>query len=186
MKLEDPSQRPLKSGQVLVASSALGDPNFAKSLVFLHEHQDSGSLGLILNRPLQKTVADFLPKADLPAWLRSVELFYGGPVQADQLLLVRFHADPQHNRFSFTFIPDVEHPAELGGEGSGTYKAFLGYAGWASGQLHQEVQRGDWQITSADEMMLKASGPTMWQLLVDQDDRWKNIRHLIPSHPQLN
>jgi hypothetical protein len=82
---------PSLSGQLLLASPALHDPNFARSVVFMAAHNaKDGAFGYILNRPLEQRVADLLPDQDLGS-LGEVPVFMGGPVATDKLAFAALH-----------------------------------------------------------------------------------------------
>ncbi|MHC4846162.1 MAG: YqgE/AlgH family protein, partial [Planctomycetota bacterium] len=76
----------IRLGCLLVASPELQDPNFARTVVLIINHDDEGSFGLVLNRPLGRTLAEVLP--DLAPDATEVPVLQGGPVQTEMLQLV--------------------------------------------------------------------------------------------------
>ncbi|TMK69047.1 MAG: hypothetical protein E6G49_12940, partial [Actinobacteria bacterium] len=79
-------------GKLLVASPALIDPNFARSVVFMTEHNDDGALGIVLNRPSETAVEAVVPPLSDIAGTEPV--YVGGPVQPEAIVLLAEFVDP--------------------------------------------------------------------------------------------
>src|SRR5436189_1101340 len=78
------------AGSLLVAHPNMLDPNFRRAVLFISAHDpDDGALGVIINRPLDKHVAD-LVNEEPPAGLADVPVFLGGPVGRTQLMFAAF------------------------------------------------------------------------------------------------
>jgi len=141
-------------GRLLVATPSLEDPNFAHSVVLLLDHDDDGSLGVILNRPSAITVASVLPD-----WSGSVAppgvLFEGGPVSTDAALAVALvpETGPEpigfRRLFGRTGIIDLDTPPEVLAPAITRMRVFAGYAGWGSGQLEAEIEEGSWYVVDS-------------------------------------
>lgn len=186
MEWKDTSSGTLSRGDVLVAAPEMGDPHFAQALVCLHDHGEAGSLGFVLNRPMGRTIGQVVPSADFAEPLRSLELYFGGPVQNDQLLLGLFRVHPPTHRFySEMNVEEGELEAAMA-DPHCVVRAFLGYAGWGEGQLAAEVAHGDWRWTAPDEAMIRGESPRMWALLAEGDFRWRAVRDHFPAHPEWN
>lgn len=142
---------PPAPGRLLVATPSLVDPNFANAVVLLLDHDDDGSLGVILNRPSAITVASVLPD-----WSASVAppgvLFEGGPVSTDAALAVALVPDAVPEPIGFrrlfgrTGIVDLDTPPEVLAPAVTRMRVFAGYAGWGSGQLEAEIEEGSWYV----------------------------------------
>lgn len=139
-------------GRLLVATPALLDPHFDHTVVLLLDHDEDGSLGVVLNRPTGVGVATVL--AD---WADQVVgppvVFEGGPVSPDAALALAFltgdgPADPVGFRrlFGSTGVMDLDTPPELLDPRVTGLRIFAGYAGWGSGQLEAEVEEGSWHV----------------------------------------
>jgi putative transcriptional regulator len=112
---------------LLVSATELVEPTFRRTVIYIVEHNDAGSLGVVLNRPSETAVQDVLPRwADLAAGPRT--LYVGGPVKRDSALC----------------LTTVRVGASIEG-----IRIFAGYAGWTFGQLEGELERGDWIVLSA-------------------------------------
>jgi len=146
------------SRQFLIAMPAMADPIFAKSLVFVCDHNDQGAMGVIVNRPLGMNMRTLFQQVDIELRREDVaeqEVYFGGPVQTDRGFVLH---QPLGNWQSTLAVED-----ELGlttskdvllamGEGGGPDRMFisLGYAGWEAGQLESELGQNAWLTVDAD------------------------------------
>ncbi len=153
------------TGQFLVATEELGDPRFARTVIYVVRHDATGALGLVVNRPLRE-----IPLASLLQQLQmndqgvtgDIRVHYGGPVEPGIafLLHTREYATagtrPVAGDIALTqlggkpiALEDIAH-----GRGPRRYLFVLGYAGWAPGQLESEIDAGAWITVPADEALL--------------------------------
>lgn len=142
----------------LIAMPNMVDSNFARTLTYIAEHNDQGALGVIVNRPIDMTLAALLDRIDVP--LQDPELglqpiYFGGPVQTDRgFVLHRPAGDWQSNlrvndEVGLASSRDILEA--VGAAGSPTdFIVTLGYAGWAAGQLEQELADNAWLTVPAD------------------------------------
>lgn len=163
-------QAELAPGTLLVAAPALTDPNFRRSVVFLIEHRDRGSLGVVLNRPSETPVGEVLP-AWAPLSSLPQAMFVGGPVESGTALcLATLHAG--HDPGSIEGLMEVRSPVavvDLDGDPDALapclrgLRVFVGYAGWNTGQLAAEIRRGDWIVVPAlPDDVLTGRGEELW------------------------
>ncbi len=159
-------------GQFLVASPHLPDPNFYRSVVLMLQHDDEGAFGVVMNRPTPSTVREIWELvADLPCSSeRPVNL--GGPVSGP-LLALHTHKDLSESEV----LPGVyvstqkEFLNEIVQRDDAPFLLFSGYAGWAGGQLEDELEAGGWLTTPA----------SVDDIFVSDDELWKRIVHRIGS-----
>lgn len=158
------------NGVFLVATPALADPNFRRSVVLVTQSPDGGTVGFIVNRPGRRSLAQILPDNELLK--RFTEpLYLGGPVEAAGLFaLFRSKDNPQGalrvlGDVSFALDPAVVEivlraPPER-------VRLFNGYAGWAPGQLAAELERGGWYVLNADaDTVFRKDMDKLWEELV--------------------
>ena len=153
-------------GFFLVAKPSILDPNFSRTVVLIAHAPDGGTVGVILNRPTKRSLADILPgNAELARFTEP--LYFGGPVERIGLFAV-FQAATSPGQ-SFPVIDDVYvalHPEtveQLLRKPPAAVRFFVGYSGWAPGQLVAEVERGDWWIVKADaETIFRKDTATLW------------------------
>ncbi|ATX81152.1 putative transcriptional regulator [Mariprofundus ferrinatatus] len=150
------------TGQLLLATPSLQDPNFADSVVLICHHDSEGCMGLIINRPQKISIYDVLEDLDIERHETHDErqnsgmphVFEGGPVDAFRGFVLH---DSWHIYDSTMQISEDLHLTssrdvleELArGEGPEHYLLILGYAGWGAGQLEQELSNNDWLIAPA-------------------------------------
>jgi len=140
----------------------MADDNFARSLVYVAEHNEEGALGIIINRPLDLSVKDLLERVETPpkvAGFDASPVFFGGPVQTDRgFVLHRPHGEWQSSlqvtaEIALTSSKDIlQHLAEKGEPKDVLIS--LGYAGWAAGQLEDELAQNGWLTVGADPRII--------------------------------
>lgn len=163
---------PSLSGQLLVAMPSLADPNFERSVTLLCQHDESGAVGLVINRPASFDFDRVLEQLDLKRGAADIEVpvFVGGPVQPERGFVLHRAGGPDWDsshaigaRWSITTSRDIL--AALA-DGSGPQPALLvlGYAGWTAGQLEQELGENAWLTAAATEQILFEIDPGQrWQ-----------------------
>jgi putative transcriptional regulator len=140
-------------GRLLVATPALLDPNFARSVVLLLDHNDEGVVGLVLNRPSETSVAEVLPPWEDVATDPAV-VFVGGPVTPDgAICLGRARvpdADAPQSFFggAITTVDLSQGPDSL--IAGTSVRVFAGYAGWGVEQLADEIASGSWYVVDGE------------------------------------
>jgi len=161
-----PGRRSL-AGRLLVATEALRDPRFARTVIYMVRHAERGALGLVVNIPMgdapfERALEPF--GLDVPPGSGKVRVYYGGPVESQRgfvlhtpdwkgegTLVIDAH-------FALSEDPKVLQAMARGG---GPRRALfcLGYAGWAPGQLDAELGSGAWGIAPADERLVFDEDP---------------------------
>lgn len=144
--------------QFLIAMPALADPNFFQTVVYISEHNPSGALGLVINRPLNLSLGQLLEHlqiaTDRPD-LAAMPVFHGGPVQPEQGFVLHSPVGQWGatlrvtERIGITTSRDILQ-ATARGEGPESLLVALGYAGWGPGQLEQELVENAWLSGPAD------------------------------------
>ena len=141
----------------LIAMPAMTDPYFAKSLTYVCEHTEQGALGVVINKPIEMTMKMLLDQVgiELEAEAHAEELVhFGGPVQMDRGFVLHqpvgewMSTLAVNESVALTTSKDI---LEAVGRGQGPYKLLvsLGYAGWAAGQLEQELAQNAWLTVPA-------------------------------------
>lgn len=141
------------TGRLLVASPALQDPNFARTVIFVCSHDVDGAFGLVLNRPLEVAVAAAVPEWPIPLAPLPV-VFLGGPVDSAMLFALGQGERAATEAWSLSALPGlgvldltrIEEATALGVERS---RVFAGYAGWGAGQLEAELMEEAWFVVDA-------------------------------------
>jgi putative transcriptional regulator len=175
------------TGSLLVALPTLLDPNFRRTILFLVKHDPTeGAMGVILNRPTEYRLPDL---DDLvPDGLEKVPVFEGGPVEKHQLILARMIVAETATRFEAL---DREIGNPLANLTQGELRAFVGYAGWTSGQLEREIAEKSWiTLPPTPELLtLVASdeeGSVLWRSIMKRLGPMYHLMALAPDDPGLN
>lgn len=178
-----------RRGRLLVAAPALVDPNFRRAVVLMLEHSADGALGLVLNRPTPLVSREALP-AHLAEFMPGEERIHqGGPVQPEAvILLADFEdvADAATVAFGTVGIVDPEVEGVRTG-GVRAIRAFGGYAGWAGGQLEQEVAEETWLDAEPEVGDVFTVDPdALWgRVIARKGGSWRLIARM-PDDPSLN
>jgi putative transcriptional regulator len=174
------------AGSLLLAHPKLRDPNFARAVVLMSLHNSEGAMGVILNRPMGKTLAELSPEFGRSE-LAKVPLYSGGPVNTEQLLLVAWQTESFDGSFKLYFGIDPHKLAELQSESPLEVRAFLGYSGWSAGQLEGELSEHTWLVSQVPaELISELDGPDLWKRIVgDVSPQWRLIVD-EPEDPSKN
>jgi len=167
----------IEAGTFLVASRGMADPRFRETVILLLEHDDGGTLGLVVNRITGVTLGEALPDwADLDG--RRHFLFLGGPVEMTSLSYLH-SAGPggEIDRWVFDGVSggfevgtlrrllEEDIPVER-------LRVYVGYAGWGPGQLMSEMARDDWHVFRADpEIVFDPAPDRLWPQFIAQLER---------------
>lgn len=139
-------------GKLLIASPALVDPHFARSVVLVAEHTSEGAMGLVLNRPSDAEVS--VAVGELGGIVAPGDLVYeGGPVQKKAVMVLAEFNDPDDAAAVILgdvgFLPAQGDPGALV-DGLRRTRVFAGHSGWSGGQLDAELEEGSWIVCDAE------------------------------------
>src|SRR5437868_15300592 len=138
------------AGSLLVAHPNMVDPNFRRTVLFVSEHEpNEGALGVIINRPLDRPVAELVSDTP-PAGLADVPVFLGGPVGKNQLMFAAFEWQKGAGLKLSRNVASQQTGTGSANNEPMTVCAFVGYAGWGAGQLETEVKQKAWLIQKAN------------------------------------
>ena len=177
-------------GQLLIASPALFDPNFRRTVVLVTEHNEDGAMGVVLNRPSETSVADGAPPLE-----RLVEegarVHVGGPVEPAAVTVLAEFDDPDDA--AAIVVGDVgfvRADAELDDLPSGTRRArvFAGYCGWAPGQLEAELGGDESWIVAQPlpDDVFAEDAEDLWSAVLRRKGGQFAIVALMPYDPSVN
>jgi putative transcriptional regulator len=175
-------------GQILIASPALLDPNFRRTVVLVTEHTDEGAAGLVLNRPSPAAVADVVPALE-PIVDAGEQLWLGGPVQPEAVLVLGEFVDPDEAAvplFGGLGFPSLEEPEQIV-PATTRRRVFAGYAGWSAGQLEDELSREDWILEPASNDDAFTDAPEeLWRDVLHRKGGVYELVSRMPEDPSLN
>lgn len=161
------TDKTIKAGSLLLAEPFMQDPHFKRATVILCEHNEEGSIGFILNRPLEVMVSGLIqgfPEFD-------AEVFYGGPVENDTIHYIHTLGDllegsvkvapgiywgGDFEKLKFLISSELVQPNDI--------RFFVGYSGWSPGQLAEETRLGSWLAADLFANYIFKSVPEeLWQ-----------------------
>ncbi|MCG6987143.1 MAG: YqgE/AlgH family protein [Gemmatimonadetes bacterium] len=175
-------------GRLLISSGRLYDPNFRHTVVLVGEHNTEGALGVVLNHPLDVTVAEAVP-ALLPLVEPDDPLFQGGPVQPTHAVLLAELSRPE-----LADIPVFGSVGFLIGDVSAEVRpdilrarVFAGYSGWGPGQLEMEMEQESWILDPAVEDDVFTDAPDLlWSRVLERKGPEYRQLSRLPYDPSMN
>lgn len=141
--------KPTKGNLLIAEPSIIGDTSFNRSVIILADHSAEGSVGFILNKPLDYTLRDLVPHTE-----SEFKVFNGGPVEQDNLYFIHNVPEliPQSIEISegIYWGGDFDMALDFINSGNITQsniRFFLGYSGWEPNQLEKELMTNAWIVT---------------------------------------
>jgi len=179
-------------GRLLVATPDLADPNFARTVVLILQHDDDGALGVVVNRATPVPVGDVLPTWQTLTTSPQV-LFQGGPVARDSALGLARVQDGAESPIGWRRLEgpvglvDLDTPTELVSGGLDDLRIFAGYAGWNSGQLETEIDTGSWYVVDSRPGDAFVGDPTtLWRSVLRRQAGELALVSTWPDDPTMN
>ena len=180
----------LEKGKILIAEpSIIGDISFNRSIILLVEHGNNGSIGFILNKPMNLNISDLIPEIE-----SNFKIYNGGPVQQDNLYFIHKISDliPESIMISeglywsgnFEYVLKLIKKGEIN---KNDIRFFLGYSGWDSNQLNNELNNNTWILSenSHNKNIITAVDEAFWKNkmldLGGEYSLWSNAPE-YPSH----
>ncbi|KJD32932.1 transcriptional regulator [Tamlana nanhaiensis] len=180
-----------QKGNLLIAEPAIiGDVSFNRSIVLLADHTHEGSIGFILNKPLDFTINDLIPDLDA-----NFKVYNGGPVEQDNLYFIHKvpHLIPNSIEISLGIYwgGDFTKVAELIKNNiikETDIRFFLGYSGWGEHQLEKELKASSWVVTENiyKKNIIEKDYETFWKEKMIELGGEYSIWSNAPEHPSYN
>ena len=177
-------------GRVLIAEPFLNDTYFKRSVVFITEHNDEGSVGFVLNKPIELKVQDVIQ--NFPFIDAGISI--GGPVNTNTLHYIHTLGNliPESIKVldniywggDFETVKDYISEGVIGKE---QIRFFLGYSGWGAQQLENELQENAWLVAEINsEMIMKGEEVGFWNQILEKMDSKYQVWANFPENPGLN
>lgn len=178
------------AGCYLIAEPLLGDPNFDRSVILLTDYGNQGTVGYVLNRPLDVKISGLIegfPEFD-------ATIFNGGPVEQNNLYFIHNRPDLFEDTVKVTpslfwggDFERLKEVIELGLISNDEIRFFLGYSGWGDGQLEAELAEKSWRVVPSETVdVFTTNVEDMWKEVIinlgGEYQLWANS----PSDPLLN
>lgn len=180
----------IQRGKILLAEPFMADPNFKRTAVLICEHDQEGSVGFILNKPLEVRIDELIE--DFPEF--DTEVCLGGPVQTDIVHYVHNVGDLLEGSIKVTegvyWGGDFEKLKFLAAQKiiqPHNIRFFVGYSGWSEGQLDDEMQIGSWVIADMDINYLFNTEPNkLWQKVMYNKGNTYTVIAQMPDDESWN
>jgi len=164
-------ESPWITGRFLVATPAMSDPRFARSVIFMCRHGPDGALGLIVNKSIDDLpMSEVLEQLEIvpPAAMRGRPVLFGGPVETQRGLVL--HSSEYRREETMLVEEQYALTASLeilkdiaDGTGPARNLLALGHSGWGAGQLDHELQENAWFVIDDDDELIFGD---------NLDDKW--------------
>jgi putative transcriptional regulator len=176
LKLNVPPALQPEKGLVLLAGRQLNDPNFRRTVVLLVKHGESGTLGLVINRPTNIQLSEAIPHVDGTGESQA-HLSLGGPVSRNWVMFLfrseseMDSAQPVLDDVYFSAHQELLEQLLEQAIPDDRLRVFAGHAGWLPGQLADELERGDWHLLRLEPSILfDGNLERLWGDLIDRYD----------------
>lgn len=178
----------LETGRMLVAEPFLIDPNFKRGVILLCDHQEDGSFGFILNKPIDMNINDLI--ANFPEF--KSEVYYGGPVQTDTIHYLHTKGDLLSNSVKVLSgvywggdFDELKNFIKTGKIQPKEVRFFVGYSGWSSGQLIKEHKVLSWMTVDGHFDHVFGDNKELWKDVLEEQGGSYSIIGQMPL-PILN
>lgn len=178
------------TGILLIADPFLKDPNFLRTVVFLCEHNEEGSVGFVINRKYENTLDELLPELEG----HPLPVYYGGPVQIDSIHFL--HQYPNEIPGGQEVIKGVYWGGDFDAAvdmiktnavNHNKIRFFIGYSGWSEGQLEEEMNEKTWLTVKAKpKLVFHQNFEEIWKDALKHLGGDYEIMVNFPIDPQLN
>ncbi len=177
-------------GRVLISEPFLPDSFFNRTIVYLTEHNEKGSVGFIINKSINIRVSDALE--GFPGWDENLTM--GGPVAPDTLHYLHTMGDivPRSVLVSGNIFwgGDIDVLRQLISSGrmkTGDIRFFLGYSGWGEGQLDRELKENSWVIADVNPgVIMNYREEDSWKRVLRDLNKRYSIWAEFPESPEMN
>ena len=169
------------TGSILVSHPSLREPQFRRTVLFLSHHSgEEGATGFVLNRPLDQTLSQIPGVPEIP-------LFYGGPVEADRILLASLQWRDHPTVVAFRAFVGRTGEEKIDDEWLPGLRAFAGYAGWSRGQLEGEIAEHAWIVIPPSREIIEMNPPNdVWKAIMKNSGPLLHLLSEAPDHPERN
>ena len=180
----------LKNGTVLLAQPFMLDSNFRRSAILVCEHNEEGSVGFIMNKPLEMRIDELI--GDFPEMNAAV--YFGGPVQTDTIHYIHNVGDlledsikvvegvywgGDFEKLKFLVKNELVKPENI--------RFFVGYSGWSEGQLADELVHGSWLTSFMDaNFLFRLPSSELWKTILEEKGKSFEVIAQLPEDLSWN
>ena len=177
-------------GRILISEPFLRDATFGRSVILLVDHTDEGSMGLVINKQLPLFLNDIIMEFK---YLDEIPLYKGGPIATDTLFYLHTLSDiPGSISISKGLylngdFDEIKKYILQGNKISEGIRFFLGYSGWDSEQLNNEIRENTWLVSEEEKSyLMKNNIKDMWRTALEKLGSKYETWSRFPQVPTLN
>lgn len=177
-------------GKILISEPFLRDAMFGRSVILLIDHTDEGSMGLVVNKQLPLFLNDIIMEFK---YIADIPLYKGGPVATDTLFYLHTLSDIpgaisiNKGLYLNGDFDEIKKYILQGNTVSEHIRFFLGYSGWESHQLSNEIRENTWLVSEEQEAdLMKDDTKDMWRKALEKLGSKYEAWSRFPQFPTLN
>ncbi|MGL4597857.1 MAG: YqgE/AlgH family protein [Bacteroidia bacterium] len=179
-----------KQGRLLIAEPFMGEEHFKRAVILLAEHNEQGSIGFMLNKPIDLKLHEVIPDFSIT----DTQLYFGGPVQREQLFYIHTLGNLVEDSLpignGLFWLGDFERIRELietERAGQDQVRFFVGYSGWEYKQLERELEEKTWYVTQAKKQIIfNSDSEKIWENAVRSLGKEYEMMVNFPENPSFN
>lgn len=183
-------QKVPSKGKLLISEPFMSDHQFRRTVVLLVEHNEEGSVGFVLNRPISAKLPELMegiPNIDSP-------IFLGGPVEQDTLHFIhRWETEIFGTKMIAEELywggdfAEITQKLALGIISPKDILFFVGYAGWSAGQLDEEIAQKSWIVAPLEvELLFQNQPENLWRNVLKSLGKEFQVMANYPEDPRMN
>ncbi len=184
------NDKKVEQGRVLISEPFLEDAYFSRSVVLITEHSEEGTIGFVLNKPIEVKLNEVLQ--DFPVLNAGISL--GGPVNTNTIHFLHTlggnipnSVEVKNNIYWGGDFAALKMMVDSGGVKNDQIRFFLGYSGWTANQLQQEIDENAWLVAEIDSaLIMKNEKEVFWSDVLKQMDNKYKVWANFPDNPGLN
>lgn len=183
------NRKKVEVGNILIAEPFLQGKYFSRSVIFMVEHDEKGSVGFVLNKPMAYTTSELISElsgVDYPVYI-------GGPVEPNQLYYIHRHPELENALHiingiywggDFSQLTEMLKNGDIPAE---EIRFFAGYSGWETGQLERELEENTWMIGDITrERFFEIPNEHIWEMSMSELGERYRIWANFPKDPIMN
>ncbi len=178
-----------RKGRILIAEPFLPGDYFNRSIIFIVDHNSKGTVGFILNKPVDFPVDGFYQ--EFPGLKTTLSL--GGPVSTESLYYIHTLGEKlqgslhiANNLYWGGNFDQLKTLINCKSVNPDQVRFFLGYAGWDSGQLQEELKENSWLVSDISPLKVMKTDPKLWLEMVKQVGGKYSLWENFPENPSMN
>lgn len=177
-------------GKILISEPFLRDATFGRSVILLVDHTEEGSMGLVINKQLPLLLNDIIMEFK---YLDEIPLYKGGPVATDTLFYLHTLSEVSGSipiskgLYLNGDFDEIKKYILQGNKINERIRFFLGYSGWESEQLHNEIKENTWLVSEEEKSyLMKDNTKDMWRKALEKLGSKYETWSRFPQVPTFN